>query len=258
MKKIFSLIFLSILASNTVYAAYAVHDASSIAQEAKSYAETAKLVALEAQKVAQTAQDLTSLAPKELQDILDAYKTVSSSVNSIIADGNNIYNAGTSLENIQQAYEDKFRTLDPRTITYNDYRQSYRDAQSVLADDTLSYQRKYNLLQKQLEQEQKNLKNLLNKNSSVKGNVQAQQIANSIAASQANIQGIQFAMEELQKQRKLEMEQAELKRQQNLEALMDKINEENLKYIENLDTTSTIKLSSTSPFEKYGHCSWSK
>lgn len=258
MKKLLSILILGTVIANTGYAAYAVHDASAIAQEAKTYAETAKLVALEAQKVAAAAQDLESLAPQELKDILDAYKTTSSAVNSIIADGNNIYNAGTSLQNIQQVYEDKFRTLDPRTINYSDYRQSYRDANSILADDTISFQRKLNLLQKQLQTEQKNLQSLLQKNNKVKGNVQAQQLANSIAASQASIQTIQFGMEQLRKERQLALEQAELKRKQNLETLLDKLSEENRAYTANLDTKSTIKLSATSPFEKYGKLSWSK
>ena len=258
MKKFLNLVVFAMLISQSAYAAYVVHDASAIAQETKSYAETAKLVALEAQKVAQAAQDLTSLAPKEIQDIMNAYKTTASAVNSIIADGNNVYNAGTSLQNIQQVYENKFRTLDPRTITYSDYRTENRKVNTDLANATIQYQKQYNALQKQLEQEQKNLQKLLQQNQNVKGNVQAQQIANYIAACQVNIQAIQFAMEALKKQRQLELEQAELKRKENLENLIDKINQENKEFVESLDTKSTIKLTDTSPFAKYGRLTWSK
>lgn len=258
MKKLLKLLLLSLVVCNTGYATYPVHDASSIAQEAKSYAETAKLVALETQKVAMAAQDLTSLAPQELQDILSAYKTTAFSINSIISDGNYIYNAGSSLQDIHQVYENKFRRLDPRTITYSDYRQSYRDNNEELTKDTEKYQVRYNLLMQQLQQEQKNLQKLLEQNKNVKGNVQAQQIANSIAACQANIQAIIMALEQLRKQRQGDLEMAELRRKENLENLMDRIAKENSEYIEKLDTTSTIKLTATSPFEKYGRVTWSR
>ncbi len=259
MKKLLNLIFLITFMVNTVaYATYPVYDASSVAQEAKSYAETAKLVALEAQKVAMAAQDLTSLAPSEVQDILSAYKTTAASVNSIIADGNYIYNAGTSLQNIQQVYENRFRTLDPRTITYSEYRAENRKVNTELANDTIKYQERYNRLQAQLEIEQKNLQKLLKQNESVKGNLQAQQIANYIAACQTNIQAIQFAIEELRKERQLFLEQTKLKQKENLENLLDKINKENSEYIESLDTKATIKLTDTSPFEKYGRVTWSR
>ena len=238
-------------------AAIAVVDSQNIAQQAKTYAEAVKVATNQAQQIMLQIRELESLP----QDVLNEYigdltgtaYEITNTVNSV----GNLYRSTVSKENVKNYLDKKFLKLKQGEITEKKYREETAASRETLATDTTSYLNAYRRLMVQLEKKNKDLEELLRKNQSIEGNKQGQQLANQIAGVQAQIQSIEIAMLNLQHQRKLELEQAQLRQTQNMITLCSAEGESTAKTISAYKKQETnILATKNNPFKRNNKVTW--
>ncbi len=223
MKKILSTLFLVSVISfvHEAEGAIAVVDVQNIAQQAKTYSEAVKMTTQQAQQITLQARELLSLPSNTLNSFTSSINnsifTIHDAVNSV----NGLYKTTINKDNINLYLNNKFFKLSEDKINDVINRENNRQMKEALSSDSSKYLEAYRKLLLELNVQNQKLQELLELNKSIEGNKQGQQIANQIAACQAQIQSIEIAMVALENQRKIEMEQANLTDGQNGSTLAD-------------------------------------
>ena len=240
-------------------AAIAVIDTQNIAQQIKTYAETVKVVTNTAQQITLQAKELAALPNNIVSIYTNSINNSISNINNTLNKAATVLATTTAEQAILNYWNNKFPKLDTSTgdwvLSEQSHRAIVQNMSESLSEDNRKSLLAYKELLSELDENQKQLNNLLELNKNIEGNKQGQQIANQIAGISANIKRIELSLKALDHKHKIESDQAKITERQNDMLLADQRAAAEQEFISNLNTTQTIK-AARSPFKDAGLTTW--
>ncbi len=208
-----------------------VIDSKNIAQQIKTYSETVKVVSNTAQQIVLMTKELESL-PNAL---LSRYKNeVGSQVEDVRTVFDNVGGVFKGVENVKTQWKDDMTKITladvDTTIT------AAKNAENKMLDtqyqDHLKIATAFSSLNKELDKHMDRIQELMEQSKHVKGNKQAQQLANQLAAEEIAANNIKIKILAMTETQKFKEAQAEIVRKQNeavVKEAQDRANEASLK-----------------------------
>ena len=236
-----------------VDAAYAVIDSKNIAQQLKTYTETAKVALNTAQQATLLAKEVASLPADTLNAYSNAFSNSINSVNSAIQRFA-IYNLTQGISNNVDVYwTNQFPKFKDGNIIISEdiFKQTNTTMSERRSESNKQTMQAYKDFLKELNDNQANLKKLLQESTKADGGLKAQQIANQISAIEANIRHIELNMDALKTKHQVEKDEAEITQKLNLEKLNEANSQAIENYISSLDTKGTWK-AVRDPWKEHG------
>ena len=243
------------LCTNSASAAIPVIDDQNILQQLKTYTETLNVVRNTAEQITLQMKELAALP----QNILDSYKQAfDESVGNIKE-----VLASADFFSDPDEWDEYWRETYPR-ISGGTYEETVWSERSI--NDTLREiismrnqedVKNYHDLMLELQLSKERLQELLEQNKSAVGNKQVTQIANQIAAEEANIESISTAIQAITDKNKVMQQQTEVLKQQNRQTVIEAAKQAEDEALSRMEDSVIERVPIIdNPWKRYGGASW--